>query len=102
MIKVCKEPGDLSPIFHLKDKFDSTYVSCSRSEFFQFLVENVKNDRVRIIIDLGEDEKTAKGYVVCVNAVIPPLSNCIAMTYSFSGPGCDMDTIIRRIAKWGK
>lgn len=102
MIKICKEPGDLTPIFHLKDKFDETFLICSRSEYLQFLVENVGNERVLIVIDLDENEKTAKGYVVSVNGVLPPLSNSVSIIYVFSGDGCDLELIFKYIEDWGR
>lgn len=78
MIKQLKTPDDISILFKLPDDIEKQ-LPCNRSEWIQWLVENVSNPRIGIWANIEQDQ--ANGYIVAINNVMPPVSNAIGLLY---------------------
>lgn len=78
MIKRLQTPEDISILFHVQDDVEQQ-LSCSRSEWIQWLVENVANLKIGVWAKLEDNQ--AKGYVVAVNNILLPISNNVGILY---------------------
>lgn len=80
-IKRLTNAMDLMPIFKLDDNIEKDF-PCNKSEWVQWLISIVQNERVNISVAF--DGKIVLAYYILIDNINPPLQDSVMIVYLWS------------------
>lgn len=99
MIKTL-EVEDIAGIMQLEDDVLTEVFPCELGEWVQFLVQNVANPNF-FMMGVTEEDKLL-GYFIAINAIAPPVSNCISVLYSKTAGMENNKAVLDALIAWAK
>jgi len=93
------EVEDIAKLLKIDDDV-TDYFPCDRGEWVQFLISQSRNPDMFIIGAIEKDSPV--GYMVAVNNVKPPLSDCVSVLFSKTAGTEENNKALGMLIEWAK